>query len=143
MTTTGSGAQEEERLQGAPLGQIPDPQKEERLQGASWSSGRDAHVGPDTGTSARRVDFLKDFAFAPSQKGIFSAGALRAPATHGGPRPLRGGRAGRQAQGDVGADGQKEERLGAGKTGRRTRAPPRLSQFAPPPGQMSFLYRHL
>ena len=108
----------------ASLGPIPDPQKEERLVTASSSSGRDAHVGPDAGTSARRVDFLRDLAFGPSQKVNFFAGALRAPATHVGPRPLRGGRAGRRAQGDVGADGQKEERLEDGKTGRRTRPPP-------------------
>ena len=76
-------------------------QEEERLGHASWASGRDAHVGPDAGTSARRVDFLRDLAFAPSQnlKRPFFAGALRAPATHGGPRPLRGGTAGRQALG--------------------------------------------
>ena len=103
---------------------------------ASSSSGRDAHVGPDAGTSARRVDFLRDLAFAPSQKVKFFAGALRAPATHVGPRPLRGGRAGRRAQRDVGADGQKDDGLVHGRTGRRT-PPPLLSQFAPPPEQIS------
>ena len=79
-TTTGSGSQKEERLKAAPWGRIPDPQKEERLKAASWSSGRDAHVEPNAGTSARRVDFLRDLAFGPSQKVKFFAGALRAPA---------------------------------------------------------------
>ena len=59
-TTTRSGAQKDDGLQPASWGQIPDPQKDERLGAASWSSGRDAHVGPDAGTSARHVDFLKD-----------------------------------------------------------------------------------